>query len=175
MASSPAGRWWAEKIGRVISYATAKVSAAERAEVAALLDPGMLALFEAMPRPDQRHGLDVAAALRGAGHGADRELIVAGLIHDAGKGPSVRLWHRIAWSLGQRYGGWIVDGARRLPGASPVFDRLDHHPQLSADLARAAGAPLWTVRLIGSQSDPDDPAAWALHLADEGELAESPR
>jgi hypothetical protein len=170
LASSPARRWWAEKIGRAVSYARAGVSAAERAEVAALLTPRELALFEAMPRADRRHGLDVAEALRRTGHGDDRELILAGILHDAGKGPSVRLWHRVAWSLGQRYGRWVVRAAAIVPGARAVFERLDQHAKLSAELARGAGAPARTVALIGSQFDPDDPAARALHLADEGLL-----
>jgi len=164
-----------EKIGRFVSYVRANVSEAERVELATLLTPEQLALFEAMPRPDRRHGLDVAAALRRAGHGNDRELTLAGILHDAGKGPSVRLWHRVAWSLGQRYGRWVVGVARVAPGARPVFERLERHPQISAELALAAGAPARTVELIRGQADPRDPAALALHLADEGEPAEEAR
>jgi hypothetical protein len=170
LASSPARRWWAEKIGRVVSYARAGVSAAEQGEVAALLTPRELALFEAMPRADQRHGLDVAAALRRAGHGDDRELILAGILHDAGKGSSVRLWHRVAWSLGQRYGRWVLRGAAAVPGARAVFERLDGHARFSAELARAAGAPARTVTLIEAEGDPRDQAARALQLADDGLL-----
>jgi hypothetical protein len=173
VASSPARRWWAEKIGRVLSYIRADVSAAERAEVARLLPPAAVALFAAMPRADQRHGLDVAMALRRAGWGDDRELIAAGLLHDAGKGSSVRLWHRVAWSLGQRYGAWIVAAAGLVPGARAVFERLERHPQLSAELARGAGAAPRTVELIGLQADPADRASRALHLADEGALEDS--
>ena len=135
-----------------------------------MLTPTELALFEAMPQADRRHGLDVAAALRRAGHGDDRELIVAGILHDAGKGPSVRLWHRVAWSLGQRYGRWVVTGAALVPGARRVFERLDAHARISADMARAAGAPARTVALIEAEGDPDDPAARALQLADAGLL-----
>ena len=146
------------------------MSAAERAEVAALLTPPELVLFDAMPRADRRHGLDVAAALRRAGHGDDRELILAGILHDAGKGASVRLWHRVAWSLGQRYGRWIMRGAAAMPGARGVFERLDAHARISADLARAAGAPARTIALIEAEGDPHDRAARALQLADDGLL-----
>ena len=170
MASSPARRWWAEKIGRAIRSVHATVSSAERADVARVLGPVEVALFETMPRADQRHGLDVAVALRRAGYGADRDLIAAGLLHDAGKGPSVRLWHRVAWSLGERYGRGIVGTLAWLPGARAVFDRLDRHPQLSAELARGAGAAARTVELIAAQADPADAAARALRAADEGEL-----
>jgi hypothetical protein len=150
------------------------VSDAERAELPAMLTSGLLALFESMPAADQRHGLDVAAALRRAGHGEDRELIVAGLLHDAGKGPRVRLWHRVAWSLGTRYGHGFVAAGSLLPGARPVFERLARHAEISAQLAAAAGASARTVRLIAEQSEPRDEAAVALHRADEGELRGRP-
>lgn len=174
MAPSTARRWWTRKVGRFLSFLFGRVSAEERVELAGTLTPAQAALFAAMPRADQRHGLDVARALRRAGFGQDHDLIVAGLLHDAGKGPTVGLWHRIAWSLGQRYGSGIVDVAARIPGARPVFDRLRHHAQLSAELARDAGASERTVGLIGEQAHPDDPAARILHLADEGELAARP-
>ncbi|HKY88732.1 MAG TPA: HD domain-containing protein [Candidatus Limnocylindrales bacterium] len=175
MARGSARRWWAEKIGRFVGYVRANVTGAERAELATLLTPDQMALFEAMPRADRRHGLDVAGALRRAGYGDDRELILAGLLHDAGKGRTVRLWHRVAWSLGQRYGRWLLDAAGAVPGARPVFERLERHPRISADLVKATGAPARTVELIAAQADPREPAARALHLADEGELDEGPR
>ena len=153
-----------------MSYIGASVSETERTELATHLAPAQLALFLAMPRADQRHGLDVAAALRRAGHGDDGELIVAGILHDVGKGRSVRLWHRVAWSLGQRYGRWLLEVASMVPGARPVFARLERHPRISAELVRSVGAPARTVALIAGQADPRDPAARALHLADEGEL-----
>lgn len=172
MASS-ARRWWSEKVGRFVSYARARVGESERAELAAFLTPTLRALFEAMSLPDQRHGLDVAAALRRGGHGNDPELILAGLLHDAGKGREVRLWHRVAWSLAQRYGRWVIRLGGLAPGARAVFDRLERHPSTSAELARQAGASERTVALIGQQATPRDPAAVALHLADEGELGDA--
>jgi hypothetical protein len=174
VAPSTARRWWTGKVGRFLSFVFGRVSAEERAELGRTLTPAQAALFAAMPRADQRHGLDVASALRRAGFGQDHDLIVAGLLHDAGKGPTVGLWHRITWSLGQRYGFGIVDVAARLPGARPVFDRLRNHARLSAELARDAGASERTVDLIGEQADPQDPAARVLQLADEGELAVRP-
>lgn len=146
------------------------MSEQERAELATLMTPRLLALFDSMPRPDQRHGLDVAAALRRAGFGTDRELLLAGLLHDAGKGRSVRLWHRVTWSLGQRYGRRVVALAGAVPGARGVFARLDRHAELSADLAAAAGAPMRTVELIRGSAAGGDPGAVALHRADEGEI-----
>ena len=51
-------------------------------------------VFDAMPIHDQRHALDVVARLR-AGDLTDGDLLAAALLHDAGKGARVRLWHRV--------------------------------------------------------------------------------
>ncbi|HEX7612172.1 MAG TPA: hypothetical protein VF371_05300, partial [Candidatus Limnocylindrales bacterium] len=63
---------------------------------------------------DRRHGLDVVAYLRASGV-EDAELLMAGLLHDSGKGPCVRLVHRVAWSLGQRYGERVWSLSSRMP------------------------------------------------------------
>jgi len=165
----PAIAWWRGKIGRFRGHLRSTVRPEEREELAGWLTPAQLALFEAMPVADRRHGLDVVAALRTAGHGNDRELLLAGLLHDAGKGPRVRLWHRVAWSLTERYGAWIAASARRLPGGREGLERLAHHADRSAELARAAGASERTAALIRHRAAPQDgPALEALRLADEG-------
>ncbi|MGH2498657.1 MAG: HD domain-containing protein, partial [Candidatus Limnocylindria bacterium] len=43
---------------------------------------------------DERHASRTAEILRALG--ADEELILAGLLHDAAKPPETRLWHRVA-------------------------------------------------------------------------------
>ncbi len=138
----------------------------ERAELTAWLTSAQLALFEAMPAADQRHGLDVVASLRSSG-ATDPDLVLAGLLHDAGKGRTVGLWHRVAWSLGERYGSWVWRLVRPLPGFAASLDRLRDHAELSADLARAAGCSLRTVHLIRHQAAPEDGDGALLRLADE--------
>ena len=55
---------------------------------------------------DRRHGLDVVASLRA--EGVDRpDVLVAGLLHDAGKGDT-GVWPRVAYTLGERYGTWVL-------------------------------------------------------------------
>jgi hypothetical protein len=131
------------------------------------LTPGELGLFDAMPAADRRHGLDVVRSLRAAGAGEDRDLLVAALLHDCGKGPRVRLLHRVAWSLGQRYGAWIW----RVAGALPTFRfglaRLREHAAISAGLARDAGCGERVVALIRNQEAPIDDAGRLLLAADE--------
>ncbi|HET9082932.1 MAG TPA: hypothetical protein VFN41_00910, partial [Candidatus Limnocylindrales bacterium] len=77
----------------------------ERAELIDWLTPQQLALFDSMHIADQRHGLDVVATLRADGV-ADDDVLLAGLLHDAGKG-QIGVWPRVAYSLGQAYGSWV--------------------------------------------------------------------
>ena len=158
--------WWAGKIRQFVRHLTGRVSAAERAALAGWLTAAQLDLFGTMHRADQRHGLDVVADLRASGH-ADPELLLAGLLHDASKGPGVGVWHRVAWSLGERYGVGIHALAARLPGFAAALARIREHPERSAELALAAGCSERTAGLIRHQADPIDHAAGeALRLAD---------
>ena len=120
-----------------------------------------------MPVADRRHGLDVVAALRAAGVD-DRDVHLAGLFHDAGKGRSIRLWHRVAWSLGELLGPWVHAMAARLPGGGDAMARLRDHAERSAELAAAVGCPPRSVALIrGDAGSGGDAALAALHAADE--------
>jgi hypothetical protein len=131
------------------------------------LDKPQLDLFDSMHQADQRHGLDVVTALRADGHD-DLELLLAALLHDCSKGPTVRLPHRVAWSLGERYGDGVLDAFARGPGFRLAFERLRNHADDSARMALDAGCSQRTAELIRHQADPTDPEAGvALQLADE--------
>jgi hypothetical protein len=159
--------WWTGKIRQSRRHIGARLRPGERESLAGWLTEAQLALFDSMHRADQRHGLDVAAALRASGHD-DPELLLAALLHDCSKGPGVRLPHRIAWSLGERYGDGVLRGAARLPGFAAAFETIGHHAEDSARLAAEAGCSPRTVELIRHQDAPTDPVAGvALHLADE--------
>jgi hypothetical protein len=168
MASSTS--WWAGKARQFGRHVVARVTPVERAALADWLTPAQLALFDGMPVADRRHGLDVVAALREAGV-ADLDVALAGLFHDAGKGRSIRLWHRVAWSLGELSGPWVHHLAARAPGGAEAMARLRDHDARSAELAAAVGCPARTVALIKGSVDPADPAAQAalaaLRAADE--------
>ncbi|HEY8169190.1 MAG TPA: hypothetical protein VIF84_10790 [Candidatus Limnocylindrales bacterium] len=160
--------WWLGKNRQFWRHVLGRVTAADRASLDGWLLPAQLALFDAMHRADQRHGLDVVAALRSAGFGADDELLRAGLLHDASKGPTVGLWPRVGWSLGEHYGPRIERPLTLLPGFAAAFVRLRDHAQRSAELALAAGCTERTADLIRHQAEPADPIAGeALRLADE--------
>jgi hypothetical protein len=158
--------WWADKTRQVVRHLRAQVSATERADVAALLSAAEMEIWDGMHVADRRHGLDVVAHLR-AGGVTDREVLVAGLLHDCAKGDT-GIMSRIVYSLGQRYGRWVRDAAALVPAMRPPLERLRVHADASADRAAAAGSSARTVELIRHQDAPLDPVAGEqLRLADE--------
>jgi HD domain len=144
----------------------AAVGPAERSGLEAWLTGPQLALFDGMHVADRRHGLDVVATLRSEGV-TDPEVLLAGLLHDAGKGRT-GVWPRVIHALGQAYGSWIPRLAGVLPPIDVALARLRDHAEVSASMARAAGCSPRTVELIRHQEAPIDPEAGRLlQLADE--------
>jgi hypothetical protein len=142
------------------------VTPGERRAVAAWTRPAELALFDAMHVADRRHGLDVVAALRRAGV-TDRDVLAAGLLHDCAKGDA-GAGPRIAWSLGEAFGPWVVGVAARVPGWRPALDRLRDHAAASADALADAGLSERAVDLVRYQDEPRDPEyGRVFHAADE--------
>jgi hypothetical protein len=130
------------------------------------LTPAQLTLFDSQTAADRRHGLDVVSELRAAGT-TDADLLMAGLLHDCGKGPRVRLLHRVAWSLGGRYGAWIWRVSGILPTFRTGLAALRDHASRSAELAAEAGCSDRTIELIRNQEAPTDDAGRLLLAADE--------
>lgn len=158
--------WWAGRVRQFRTHLRASVTPEERAALVAWISPPRLALFDAMHVADRRHGLDVVASLRAEGV-REPDLLVAGLLHDAGKGQT-GIWPRVAYTLGQRYGTWIWRVAAALPGFGPAIERLRTHAETSATLAAGAGCSARTVELIRHQDAPNDPEfGELLRLADE--------
>lgn len=158
--------WWGSKVRQFRAHLRARVAPSERDDLATWLTPAQLALFDSMHVADRRHGLDVVATLRAEG-ATDRDLLLAGLLHDAGKGRTGVL-PRVAWSLGQRYGRWVWRLAALVPGGRAAIDRLRDHAEASARLAAAAGCSSRTTALIRNQDAPRDAEfGELLRLADE--------
>lgn len=158
--------WWARKARQLRTHLAARVTADERRAVAAWTRPAELALFDAMHVADRRHGLDVVASLRRAGV-TDRDVLAAGLLHDCAKGDTGAL-PRVAWSLGEAFGPWVVRAAAMIPGWRAPLDRLRDHADASAALLEAAGLPARAVDLVRHQAAPRDPEyGRLLRAADE--------
>jgi hypothetical protein len=146
--------WWAAKARQLRAHLLARVRPEERAALDAWLRPAELVLFDAMHVADQRHGLDVVAFLRRAGV-RDRDVLVAGLLHDCAKGDTGP-GPRVAWSLGEVFGGWVVSLTARVPGWGPALDRLRDHAEASASMLEQAGLSARAVDLVRYQSAPRD-------------------
>jgi putative nucleotidyltransferase with HDIG domain len=124
--------------------------------LAAALPAEQRAWLATLSRPDRRHALHTYSKLRSAG--ADDELSAVGLLHDVGKPPQTRLWHRVAAVLAPRL-------SRRLGGAT-MRDYLDH-AAIGAAKARAIGMSERAVALIARHHEPPrDADARALAVAD---------
>ena len=159
--------WWAGKLRQAQRHVAARVAPAERAGLVGWVSPPQLAVFDAMHPADRRHGLDVVAWLRADGTD-DRDVLLAGLLHDAGKGDA-GLVARVLSSLSQAYGDWLWRAGHAWPPLRASMERLRDHAELSATLAGEAGCSPRTLELIRHQDDPipDDRGSQRLHLADE--------
>jgi len=159
-------RWWLAKIRQTKRHLLARVSPRERDDLEAWLSAAQLAVFDGMHVADRRHGLDVVASLRAGGE-ADPEVLLAGLLHDAGKGHTGMV-PRILYSLDQARLPWPGRAVGWLPGMRRAMTTLRDHAAISATLTDAAGCSARTVELIRWQDDPRDPEAGErLRLADE--------
>jgi hypothetical protein len=150
----------------------ARVTADDLAPMRALLPPAGQAVFLTMSRGDQRHSLDVMAALQRQGH-TDRELLQAALLHDAGKGskrvrfvmrPTIVLLKTFAPGLLRRLAG--PSARAPAPRWRQPFRDAWHHAELGAILAGEAGLTSRVVELIRTHHDPLGPAA-QLHAVDD--------
>jgi len=159
--------WWAAKVRRFTRYFLGRVSSTERDGLAGWLTTAQLDLFDSMHRADQRHGLDVVAALRADGQ-TNSDLLLAGLLHDCGKGRLLHVWHRVGWSLSERYGRRVERLFLRLPGFKAGFGVIAAHAARSAELALAAGCSGVAADLIRNQAEPtDELLGRALLVADQ--------
>ena len=111
---------------------------------------------------DERHAQRTAEILRQ--HGADAEIVLAGLLHDRAKPAGTRLWHRI--------GAVVIDAfapslRSRFSNGGRTFALYLTHAQRGAELARAEGRSERVVRLIARHHEiPADDDERLLALAD---------
>ncbi len=91
---------------------------------------------------DDRHASETARILRHLG--ADEELIVAGILHDAAKPANTLLWHRVVGVLLE----FTPRVRARIASGDSTFARYLDHARRGAELAREDGASERVVRLI---------------------------
>ncbi len=135
-----------------------RITDAERESAAKVLGEELMTLFESMALRDQRHCLDVYKMLRANGC-EDAHVLMAALVHDAGKGrlagAKVRLWHRVAYVLLAATAPSLLNRLVNGGGRSGLAS-LHHHCERGAVLADALGAPTPVVDMIRRLDDEGD-------------------
>ena len=141
------------QFGSALATRGRPLAEAEQVEVRAWLPAAAWPLFDAMPRNDQHHSLNVLRALRTVGRD-EPALMQAALLHDAAKSSGrVTLFHRVAvvllkvarpdWAARMAQAPAPARGDLRYP-----FWAHANHPQLGAEMAAAAGCDPLAVTLI---------------------------
>jgi hypothetical protein len=136
----------------------ARVTAEDRREADAVLNPAARAWFHSLPRDAQWHGLQVMHDLQRAG--VDRsEVLAAALLHDAGKaegsnGALVRTFVVLARHLAPDWSArrQALD-YRSARGIDRVLAIADQHPEIAAEKAAACGCDPITIDLIRHHQD----------------------
>jgi hypothetical protein len=157
------------RVGQFVAHVRARVDPSEETLIERVLPTPAQALFRAMPVADRRHGLDVAHRLLASGHD-DPDVLAAALLHDAGKGHRLRLWHRVSGVLLEA----VAPGTlRRLASPDPSSWRYPyhlylHHEAISAKMAVSAGCEPRTGDFIrGQPGETDASLQAALKAADD--------
>lgn len=163
------------RVWQVKEALTGRLSGDDRWLVQAVLTPAQQVVFDSMLPRDQRHGVRVCRTLRAWGW-EDRDLLVAALLHDVGKGRGVRLWNRVVYvvlaAVAPRLLAQLANVAADSASWRSGLIALRHHAERGADMARRAGCSEATVRLVrlhesGNIPAAADPALAALRAADD--------
>jgi len=116
--------------------------------------PALFALFDGMPRADQRHALDVYLALRDSGYN-DADLLAAALLHDVGKAGGIPLLYRVAIVLARALAPNLLPhlDCETSWWRRPFYVSM-HHPEIGAQMIANAGGNRRLVTFARYHQDP---------------------
>ena len=125
-----------------------------------VLSPAQMALFQKMQASEQAHSLWIFRQLRqhltGQDLEAQHDLLVAALLHDAGKSRHpLHLWERVVIVLGKALFPHqaLLWGSQPPGGWKRPFAIAAQHPAWGAELAGQAGASPLSVALVRRHQD----------------------
>ena len=139
----------AYRVAQAVGGSFGRLDEGAAARAVAELPPNLRPLFLSMRARDQRHALGVLQRV-----GAASEVLrQAALLHDVGKaqvylGTAGRTLVVVAGATG------TTALVCRLPGVGPRIARYLQHPQVGADMLRAAGASPDLVEIVSEHQDP---------------------
>lgn len=134
-----------------------------------LLSPQQQSLFGGMSPRDQWHSVQTLRLLS-PDLQADRDVALATLLHDAGKG-RIRLHQRVLFVLLSPFPALLHRLARPGSGWRGALHRSLHHAEAGARLAAIAGTSERTATLIRAHHNPNPYDAAALALLDADDRA----
>ena len=129
------------------------LSPAEARAVRELLGPAELRLFASLQGRERRHALDVLTWLRANASPSD-ELLVAALLHNAGKGAlhaHERILHVLLLQFAPRTHARLADGGRGRLGCA--LAALRDHPERGAARLAAIGCSPRVCELVRGHHD----------------------
>lgn len=155
------------RVRQVLKALYPQITPEEIAWAAEILPPQGLALFQAQPQPEQRHGLDVALDLAAQGI-QDHNLLMAALLHDCGKIKyPLALWERIFIVLLQKISPYQRETLlRKFPSLQKAWQIAEKHPEWGAELASQGELNPLVVDLIRNHHTPNSPEGIILFEAD---------
>ncbi len=125
-------------------------SAEDMEQIAQLLSPDQVMLFQCMQRSEQAHSIRIYRQLCEQGE-ANRDLLVAALLHDVGKScHPLRLWERVEivfvkWLAPDKIREW---GCAEPSGWKRPFVVAEQHAVWGAQMAAQVGSTPLVVALI---------------------------
>ena len=125
----------------------------EARSVEELLGPEESRCFAALQGREQRHAIDVMHHLRV--HGSpSHDLLVAALLHNAGKGP-LRLYERVAYTLLSMFAPGLLDRIAAADGCGfrRAMAAQRDHPARGAELLAALGVRPRVLELVRAHHD----------------------